>query len=180
MRGAPLIFKKTPGFSCAGRSGRGCELTVFPSLITNRLCVRGAGGEPLSGMMARCTASAEEQRQEVEYDTWLFPQCRRKPRGPQENKGELPGNLYNFKELGKGRSPMQTGQGARKVGPVGPGQIEIPGRPDRPVVRRFGNRETGGLPAKLNHAPDADTRQCAKNAFRLIQAVHHRSIIKTL
>lgn len=136
-------------------------------------------------MAGRHTAPTWEQRQETEYDAWLFPQRRRKPRGRanpsdsfgpvrrvQENTGELPGNSNLFNKL------FQTGRGAYRVGPGGTGQIEVPMRPDRPGVRRFRGRGADETPARINHAPDANTRQHAKNVFKLIQTIHHRNNIK--
>lgn len=132
-----------------------------------------------------------EQQQEAEHDAWLFPQRRRKPRGrgnpsdgfgpvrrAQENTGELPFNPYLMNNLGQKRHPVQTGQGAFGVGPEGTGQIEVPMRSSRPAVRRFGNRGDEVPPARINHTPDANTRQGAKNVFKLIQAVHHKNVIK--
>lgn len=136
-------------------------------------------------MAGRHTAPTGEQRQEAEHDAWLFPQRRRKPRGrenpsdghgpvwrAQENAGELPGNFNLFNNF------HQTGQGAYRVRPGGTGQFEVSMRPARSGVRRFKGRGADETSARINHAPDANTRQHAKNVFKLIQTIHHRNIIK--
>lgn len=127
----------------------------------------------------------------MEHDS-LFPQRRRKLRGrenppdrlgsgwhAQDITGELTGNLVrSYNELGQRESPVQTGLGTRKVGLGGTGQIEVLVRPDKPVVKRFRSRRADVPPARINHAPDINTRQCAKDTFNLIQAVHHKNVVK--